>query len=69
MSIKINAKRKGRRAATTKLTPEIALKLIKINDKNFGKLSFKKLAWKLKEEDVSVTPMTVRAWCKVHGCG
>ena len=43
------AKRKGRPATSTKLTEDIARKLIETNDRHFGALSNKKLTGKLNE--------------------
>ena len=44
---------------------EVAEKLIRVNDKYWGKLSFKKLAGKLKEEEgVDVSPRTICTWSK-----
>ena len=56
------AKRKGRSATNTKLTEDIARKLIEINDKNFGTLSNRKLAGKLHEafEGLDAREETVR---------
>ena len=68
MSMQHGARRIGRAAVCTKLTPEIADKLVEINDKNFGKLPDKKLAGKLSEAmNISGGKETVRRWCKVLG--
>ena len=62
------AKRVGRSATNTKLTPAIARKLVELNDASFGVLSNKKLASKLCEEvGGRVAPDTVRRWCKALG--
>ena len=46
-----------------KRTPEVAQLLIDVNNKHWGQLSFKRLAGKLAELDIYVTPMTIRKWC------
>ena len=51
----------GRQAI--KFTPEVAQLLIDVNNKHWGQLSFKRLAGKLAELDIDVTPMTIRKWC------
>lgn len=47
-----------------KFSVEIAEKLININNRHWGSLSFKRLTSKLREEGVHVSPQTVRTWCK-----
>jgi len=47
-----------------KFTAATAQLLIDINNASWGTLSYKRLAGKLAEHNVSVTPKTVRAWCK-----
>ena len=51
----------GRQAI--KFTPEVAQLLIDVNNRHWGQLSFKRLAGKLAELDIDVTPMTIRKWC------
>ena len=51
----------GRQAI--KFTPEVAQLLIDVNNKHWGQLSFKRLAGKLAELNIDVTPMTIRKWC------
>ena len=50
-----------------KFTPAVAKKLIDINNRNWGALSFKRLAGKLADEGISVSHVTVRTWCRKVG--
>lgn len=57
-------KRKECGRGVQKFTVAIAQKLIEINNKHWGRLSFKRLASKLIEEGINVSPQTVNTWCK-----
>ena len=58
-------KRKNCGRGCEKYDVEVAEKLIRANDKYRGKLSFKKLAGKLKEEEgINVSPRTICTWSK-----
>ena len=50
-----------------KLTEELAQCLIETNDKNWGKLSNKRLDGKLSEQGYPCSTSSVRRWCKVLG--
>ena len=49
------------------LTPELAAKLVEINEKNWGKLLCKKLAGKLTAEGFPCSVASVHRWCKLLG--
>ena len=49
------------------LTPELAAKLVEINDQNWGNLSCKKLAGKLPAEGFPCNVASVHRWCKLLG--
>ena len=51
----------------TKFSEAIAEKLIEINNRHWGRLSCKKLAGRLNEEDIACSSDTVRRWCAVLG--
>ena len=53
----------GRQAIKFTPRPEVAQLLIDVNNKHRGQLSFKRLAGKLAELNIDVTPMTIRKWC------
>ena len=58
-------KRKKCGRGCEKCDVEVAEKLIRVNDKYWGILSFKKLAGKLKEEEgIDVSPRTICTWSK-----
>ena len=65
--VNLSRKRKDCGGHSMKLTQEIAKLLIEINDKSWGRLSYKRLAGKLKEHDHPVATETVRSWCKELG--
>lgn len=48
-----------------KLSAGVAKKLIEVNNKNWGKFSWKKLAGELTSAGHSCSPASVRCWCKV----
>ena len=60
-------KRKNCGRGCYKFTPATARKLIEINNKHWGALSYKRLAGKLKEAGIDVVPETVRTWSKELG--
>ena len=65
--IDLSRRRKECGGHRMKLTEDIAKLLIELNDKNWGKLSYKRLAGKLSEHGHSVATETVRTWCKELG--
>ena len=60
-------KRKHCGRGAIKFTPAGAKKLIDINNRNWGALSFKRLAGKLADEGINVSHVTVRRWCTELG--
>ena len=60
-------KRKHCGRGAIKFTPAVAKKLIDINNRNWGALSFKCLAGKLADEGINVSHVTVRTWCREVG--
>ena len=64
LGINWSRKRKECGRGVQKFTAEIAQKLIDNNNRNWGRLSFKRLASKLGEEGVDVSPVTVWTWYK-----
>ena len=60
-------KRKHCGRGAIKFTPAVAKKLIDINNRNWGALSFKRLAGKLADEGINVSHVTVRTWCRELG--
>eukprot|EP00117_Sycon_ciliatum_P039056 scpid92697/ scgid1715/ len=50
-----------------KLTPELAKKMVEINDKAWGRLSCKKLAGELTEAGYPCSEPSVRRWCQALG--
>lgn len=66
-SLKWSRKRSECGRGVIKFSTAVAKKLIEINNRHWGALSFKRLAGKLSEEGISVTEKTVRKWCKELG--
>ena len=60
-------KRKHCGRGAIKFTPAVAKKLIDINNRNWGALSFKRLAGKLADEGINMLHVTVRTWCRELG--
>ena len=60
-------KRKHCGRGAIKFTPAVAKKLIDVNNRNWGALSFKRLAGKLADEGINVSHVTVRTWCRELG--
>ena len=62
-AMELSRKRKNCGRGCEKFDVEVAEKLIRVNDKYWGKLSFKKLAGKLKEEEgIDVSHSTICTW-------
>ena len=60
-------KRKHCRLGAIKFTPAVAKKLIDINNRNWGALSFKRSAGKLANEGINMLHVTARTWCRELG--
>ena len=60
-------KRKHCGRGAIEFTPAVEKKLIVINNRNWGVLSFKRLAGKLAYEGINVSHVTVTAWCRKLG--
>ena len=57
-------KRKHCGRGAIKFTPAVAKKVIDINNRNWGALSFERLAGKPADEGINVSHVTVRIWCR-----